>query len=69
MTTQHKIFKNISGGSRDDALPTYIHEKIPKSRGTVSLKLNNKILNFAQSCWSYGTLFVRQFCWCTVCVE
>jgi hypothetical protein len=27
MTTQHKNFTNISGGSRNDALPMYIHFK------------------------------------------
>jgi hypothetical protein len=36
MTTQHKNLKNISGGSQNDALPTYIHKKIPKSRETVA---------------------------------
>jgi hypothetical protein len=25
MMTRHKNFKNISGGSRNDALPMYIH--------------------------------------------
>ncbi len=38
MTTQHRNFKNISGGSRNDALPMYIHLKIPKSREIVSLR-------------------------------
>jgi hypothetical protein len=38
MTTEHKIFKNISGGSQNYALSMYIHEKIPKSSETVPLK-------------------------------
>jgi hypothetical protein len=37
MTTQHRNFKNISSGSRNEALTMYIHLKIPKSRETVSL--------------------------------
>jgi hypothetical protein len=37
MTTQHRNFKNISGGSRNDAFPMYINLKIPKSCETVSL--------------------------------
>ncbi len=37
MTTQNKNFKNISSGSRNDALPMYNRYKIPKSRETVSL--------------------------------
>jgi hypothetical protein len=39
MTTQHNNFKNISSGSRNDALPMYIHLKIPKSRETVPLRI------------------------------
>jgi hypothetical protein len=31
-------FKNISGGSRNDALPMYIHLKNPKSRETAFLR-------------------------------
>jgi hypothetical protein len=40
MTTQHKNFKNISDGSRNDALPIYSIsiKKFPKSRETVPLK-------------------------------
>jgi hypothetical protein len=38
MTTQDKNCKNISGGSRNDALPMYIHKKIPKSHETVPLR-------------------------------
>jgi hypothetical protein len=38
MKTQYKNFKNISDESRNDALPMYIHLKIPKSRETVPLK-------------------------------
>jgi hypothetical protein len=37
MTTEHKNFKSVSGGSRNDALSMYIHYKIPKSRETVPL--------------------------------
>jgi hypothetical protein len=37
MTTQHKSFKNISGGSRNNVLRIYIHLKVPKSRETVPL--------------------------------
>jgi hypothetical protein len=41
MTTRHKNFKSISGGSRNDALPIYILLKIPKSRETVPLTAEN----------------------------
>jgi hypothetical protein len=37
MTTQNRFFLNVSGGSRNDALPMDIHLKIAKSRETVSL--------------------------------
>jgi hypothetical protein len=37
MTTRHKNFKSISGRSRNDAHPMYIHYKISKSRETVPL--------------------------------
>ncbi len=37
MTTQNIFFLNVSGGAQTDALPTYFHYKIPKSRETVSL--------------------------------
>ncbi len=37
MTTRHKNFKNTSGDSQNDALPMYIHKKIPNSRETVPL--------------------------------
>ncbi len=33
------MVKNISGGSRNDALPMYIHLKIPKCRETVPLSI------------------------------
>ncbi len=45
-TTQHKNFKNFSGGSRNDALPMYIHEKIPKSRKTVLLRQKLRLIHF-----------------------
>ncbi len=38
MTTQNKKIKNISSGSRNDALPMYNRYKTPKSRETVSLR-------------------------------
>ncbi len=38
MMTQHKNVKNISGGSRKDDRPMYIHLKIPKSCETVPLR-------------------------------
>jgi hypothetical protein len=37
--TQHNNFKNISSGSQNDALPTNIPLKIPKSREIVPLTL------------------------------
>jgi hypothetical protein len=48
MTTQHRNLKNISGGSQNDALPMYIHLKIPKSRETVSLSREGKESKFNQ---------------------
>jgi hypothetical protein len=38
MTTQHKNFKNISGGSQNDALPMYIYLKIPNLVKPVPLR-------------------------------
>jgi hypothetical protein len=48
MTTQHKNFENISGGSRNDALPMYIHLEIPKSCETVPLKGMARFLSYIE---------------------
>jgi hypothetical protein len=48
MTTQQKSFKNISGGSRNNVLPIYIHYKIPKSLETVPLRQTYDCMHILQ---------------------
>jgi hypothetical protein len=49
MTTQHKNFKIISGGSGYDALPMCICEKIPKSRKIVHLNGEEELFGLCSS--------------------